>query len=53
MTYVLVIWLHIQGYPLMIEPYNSFETCKQAADMGRKQHNGDGFWFCIPKDEKP
>lgn len=51
MTYVLVIWLHINGYPVVIEPFNTLETCQRAADKGLKEHRG-GFWYCIAKDEK-
>ena len=50
-TYVLIIWLHINGYPVMVEPYTTLETCQKAADKGLKEHRG-GFWYCIPKDEK-
>jgi hypothetical protein len=49
MKWVLIVWLHSQGFPVTVEPYETLETCQMALNKGKAQV-GFGWWMCLPKD---
>jgi len=52
MEWVLLIWLHIQGFPADIGPYESEAMCLAAKDAAKQQLYNSGFFLCMPRPKR-